>query len=70
VSRGGGHDNPLLHPFNPQRLEAGVLIALEPTYRASEDRRHHIEDLILTSADGHRVLTDWQSTSEMITIPG
>lgn len=70
VSRGGGYDNPLLHPFNQQPLEAGMLIALEPTFRASDDRRYHIEDLILITGDGRRVLTDWQSTTDMIAIPG
>ncbi len=66
LSRGGGHENPILHPFNEQRLEPGMLIALEPTFQASETRRYHLEDLVLITSDGREILTDWQSTADMI----
>jgi Xaa-Pro aminopeptidase len=68
LSRGGGHENPILHPFNEQRLEAGMLIALEPTFQPNHERRYHLEDLVLIKEDGLEVLTDWESTAEMIRI--
>lgn len=68
VSRGGGHEYPILHPGNQAVLEENMLIALEPGLRASEARRYHIEDLVLITATGGEVLTDWRSTESMIPI--
>jgi Xaa-Pro aminopeptidase len=69
LSRNGGHDNPIFHPKNVQQLEPNMLIALEPIYRPSDTRRYHIEDLVLITDTGRQVLTDWESTVEMIEIP-
>ncbi len=68
LSRGGGHENPILHPFNQQRLEPGMLIALEPIFRPNDSRRYHLEDLVLITPTGREVITDWESTVEMIRI--
>ncbi|MBJ7601800.1 MAG: aminopeptidase P family protein [Candidatus Dormibacteraeota bacterium] len=68
VSRGGGHENPILHPFNEQRLEPGMLIALEPTFRPNDTRRYHLEDLVLITPNGADIITDWESTAQMIRI--
>lgn len=68
LSRGGGHENPILHPFNQQPLEEGMLIALEPTFRSNDVRRYHLEDLILITRGGREIMTDWKSTAEMIRI--
>ena len=69
VSRGGGHENPILHPGRQQILEPNMLIALEPIYKASQTRRYHLEDLVLITDSGSAILTDWQSTERMMTIP-
>lgn len=69
LSRGGGHENPILHPYNSQPLEANMLIALEPIHRASPDRKYHLEDLILITDQGCEILTPWQTHEEMIHIP-
>lgn len=68
LSRAGGHENPILHPFNQQPLEEGMLIALEPIFRANDVRRYHLEDLILITRAGREIMTDWESTAEMIRI--
>lgn len=69
LSRGGGHENPLLHPYNDQKLESGMMIALEPTYRPpGAPRRYHLEDLILITREGTEIITDWDSTAHPIEI--
>jgi Xaa-Pro aminopeptidase len=68
LSRAGGHDNPILHPFNEQPLESGMLIALEPTFWASSERRYHLEDLVRVTAGEPEILTDWKGTAQMIRI--
>jgi Xaa-Pro aminopeptidase len=70
LSRNGGHDNPILHPRNPTPLEPNMLIALEPTFSPADDRRYHIEDLVLITTTGREILTDWESTGEMFEIRG
>lgn len=70
LSRGGGHENPILHPFNQQKLESGMLIALEPIFRPNDVRRYHLEDLVLITPTGREIMTDWESTVEMIRIQG
>lgn len=69
LSRGGGHENPILHPFNHQILEPGMLIAFEPVYKAAEDRLYHLEDMLLITEDGCEVLTPWETHEEMIVLP-
>jgi Xaa-Pro dipeptidase len=68
VGRSGGHEFPILHPGNDAALEENMLIALEPGLRASPTRRYHIEDLVLITATGGEILTDWRSTESMIPI--
>jgi Xaa-Pro aminopeptidase len=62
----GGHENPMLQPTNTQVLEPGMLLAVEPTFKARPDQRYHVEDLVEVTADGANILTDWKSTEEMI----
>jgi Xaa-Pro aminopeptidase len=71
VSRAAGHENPVLHPGNTQQLEPNMLIAYEPVWpRPENDRKYHLEDLVLITEDGCKVLTDYETTREMIRIPG
>ena len=57
-----------LNSINEQLLEPGMLIALEPTFQPNHERRYHLEDLVLMKEAGCEVLTDWESTAEMIRI--
>jgi Xaa-Pro dipeptidase len=66
LTRMGGHENPMLHPRNDQLIEPGMLFAVEPGYTPRPDQRYHIEDLVLITETGNEILTDWQSTEEMI----
>jgi len=70
LSRGGGHENPVLHPGNHQQLEPNMLIAYEPVSIVDGQRKYHLEDLVLITDSGCRILTDWELTAEMIRIPG
>lgn len=69
LSRGGGHENPILHPFNQQVMEPGMLIAFEPIFKASGDRKYHLEDMLLITDSGCEVLTPWETHEEMIVLP-
>lgn len=69
LSRGGGHENPILHPFNEQIIETGMLIAFEPVWKASDDRLYHLEDMLLITESGCEVLTPWETHEEMIVLP-
>jgi Xaa-Pro aminopeptidase len=66
LTRMGGHENPMLQPSNIEPLEPGMLLAVEPTFKARPDQRYHIEDLVEVTIDGAKILTDWRSTEQMI----
>jgi Xaa-Pro dipeptidase len=66
LSRRGGHEAPILHPYNEMPLEPGMLLAIEPGFRPRPDRRYHLEDLVMVTASGAQVLTDWESTEAML----
>ena len=66
LTRMGGHENPMLQPSNMQTLEPGMLLAVEPTFKARPDQRYHIEDLVEVTAKGPNILTDWRSTERLI----
>jgi Xaa-Pro dipeptidase len=70
LTRMGGHENPMLHPRNPQILEPGMLLAVEPGYTPRGDQRYHIEDLVEVTSDGAKIHTDWKSTERMIEFAG
>jgi Xaa-Pro dipeptidase len=61
----GGHDNPMLHPNNPQALEQGMVMCLEPIFRDDAGRRYTVEDTFLVAAGGGELLTTVADTSEM-----
>lgn len=56
-----GHENPMLHPFEPAVLEPGMVLMVEPGIMA-EDGFYHTEDLVEITATGHRIHSrsaDW-----------
>jgi Xaa-Pro aminopeptidase len=54
---GGGHEEPILHPLNPELLEPGVVLAVEPVYMDQRLGGYHIEDLLLVTDAGVQVLS-------------
>jgi Xaa-Pro aminopeptidase len=66
LTRMAGHENPILHPGCDLPLEAGMLLAVEPSFKPRPDQRYHIEDLVQVTETGSRILTDWSSTDRMI----
>ena len=66
LTRMAGHENPILHPGCDLPLEAGMLLAVEPSFKPRADQRYHIEDLVQVTDTGSRILTDWASTDRMI----
>ena len=69
LGRGGGHEEPILHPRNQCTLEAGMLLAIEPTVRV-DDHRYHLEDLVLVTKTGAQIITNWESTERPVPIGG
>jgi len=63
-----GHENPLIHPFDHTELKPGMLFALEPRSKIREKDRYHIEDLILITESGPKVLTDIDSIENVFVI--
>lgn len=61
----GGHENPILHPNNNQRLETNMLIALEPIPRAPGGELCGTEDVFLVTAEGPEPLTGASDPSRL-----
>ncbi|MGG5822038.1 M24 family metallopeptidase [Falsiroseomonas sp. HW251] len=51
------HENPMLRPGDKTVMREGLVINIEPVAKDAEGSLYHIEDLIVVTADGHRVLT-------------
>ena len=51
------HENPMLRPGDKTRIEAGMVLNIEPFALDEHNHGYHIEDLILVSEDGPRILT-------------
>lgn len=64
----GGHDNPMLHERNAQKLEAGMVMALEPILRDAHGRRFTVEDTFAIGTDGTTLLTTATDTTSMAVI--
>jgi Xaa-Pro aminopeptidase len=57
----GIHEFPLLQPLNHAPLEAGMIVTIEPMYRAYDlGECYHVEDLVLVTEEGHELLTQPQ----------
>ncbi len=64
----GGHDNPLLHPQNPWPLAENMVMAVEPIYTDSENRRYTVEDIVHITAAGPKILTTFSNTEEIFPV--
>jgi Xaa-Pro aminopeptidase len=51
-------------------LEAGMVMAVEPTVTLPREAKYTIEDLVLVTQTGAVRLSDVISTSELLVIPG
>jgi len=59
----GIHEFPLLQPSNDTPLEPGMVVTIEPMFRAHDRGEcYHVEDLVLVTEDGHRLLTQPQES--------
>ena len=57
----GIHEFPLLQPSNDTPLEPGMVVTIEPMYRDYDRGEcYHVEDLVLVTEYGHRLLTQPQ----------
>jgi Xaa-Pro dipeptidase len=59
-----GHERPMIQPFDKMPLEHNMLIALEP-YFVVGDERYHMEDLVLITESGPRIISDRRTTEEL-----
>lgn len=57
----GLHEAPILHPGNAVPLEPGMVLAIEPMLKATEQGEcYHSEDLVVVTDGGHELLTQPQ----------
>lgn len=66
---GGGHENPILHPFNQQQLLPGMALYLELFYVDREEDAFHLEDLVHITESGPKLLSTQMNTDELFVIP-
>ena len=66
----GLHEPPLLHPSNDTVLQAGMVLAIEPAHRLDGGPIYHVEDLVLLTAEGNRILSRSADWSELLVIGG
>jgi Xaa-Pro aminopeptidase len=63
----GLHEFPILHPGNKAPLEAGMVLNIEPMYKAIDRREcYHVEDLAVVTEGGFELLTQPQSSLVVI----
>jgi Xaa-Pro aminopeptidase len=61
------HENPILNPFNETILEENMVLSIEPMHKATGPI-FHVEDLIVVTPEGGRVIsrsTDWSDLFEI-----
>ena len=59
----GLHEYPMLTPSTDETLQPGMVLCIEPAYLDPGIAGYHIEDLVLVTASGREVLTDYQGAS-------
>lgn len=60
------HEYPMIEPSNQQEIEEGMILNIEPIFNDPFDGSgYHIEDLVLVTASGTRVLTGSDLDTEM-----
>lgn len=62
------HELPILSPADHTVLTPGMVLCLEPRATLAPNERYHIEDLVLVTETGCRVLSDAHPTDEMLTV--
>lgn len=62
------HELPELDLNHHDRLEAGMVLAVEPTTIVAGDARYDVEDMVLVTERGPEVLSNFRSTKEMFVI--
>ena len=53
----GGHEFPLLEPGNDARMEAGMVMCIEPLCTSAKGEAFHFEDMVEVTPDGARYLS-------------
>jgi Xaa-Pro aminopeptidase len=59
------HEYPMINPMTEQTLEPGMTIAIEPLCVDPSEGLFHIEDLVLVTKRGPKILSDATTTDEM-----
>jgi Xaa-Pro dipeptidase len=63
-----GHEIPMLQPYNQQELRPNMLICIEPVVLIEGLGGFQVEDLVLITEDGSKILTDYADTEELFVI--
>lgn len=63
-----GHEIPMLQPYNQEEFRPNMLICIEPVIMFKELGGFQVEDLVLITEDGSKILTDYSDTEELFVI--
>jgi len=64
----GGHEIPMLQPYNTLELRPNMLICIEPVVMLKGIGGFQLEDLVLVGEDGAEILTTYADTQELFVI--
>lgn len=64
----GGHEVPMLQPYDEHELRPNMLICIEPVVLDKDLGGFQLEDLILITEEGSVILTNYADTEEMFLI--
>ncbi len=64
----GLHEHPLLMPGDSTELAPGMRICIEPNHLIPEVEKYHVEDLVLVTERGPRVLSRTADWSQLLTL--
>ena len=64
----GMHEFPLLHGRAETELAPGMVLSIEPAVKDAQGFLYHLEDLVLVTASGHRILTTLMDTEALFVI--
>lgn len=56
------HEAPMINPYNHQELQPSMVFAIEPNHLVPGVEKYHVEDLVLVTSSGPRILSrtaDW-----------
>jgi Xaa-Pro aminopeptidase len=59
------HETPMLRPGDETVLQPGMVLNIEPVVFDEERSGYHLEDLVVVTGDGHRLLTHHQGPQEI-----